>query len=57
MIGDAAINLEDIFVGDDGIVVVPARVALDVLEGAEMRLYLEMESQKPYLSKIGLSLS
>ncbi|MBO3804101.1 MAG: RraA family protein, partial [Candidatus Brockarchaeota archaeon] len=57
VVGGATINPGDIVVGDDdGVVVVPAKVASKVLERAERQLYLDREAQRPYLASLGLSL-
>jgi len=57
VVGGVTINPRDIVVGDDdGVVVVPGKVAAKVLERAERQLNLDREAQKPYLARMGLSL-
>jgi len=56
-IGGAAVNPGDVIVGDDdGVVVVPGKIASEVLERAERQLSLDRKAQKPYLDKMGLTL-
>ncbi|MEM2092048.1 MAG: RraA family protein [Candidatus Bathyarchaeia archaeon] len=56
-IGGVTVNPGDIIIGDDdGVVVVPRRVAPQVLERAERQMALDRASQKPYLDMFGLSL-
>jgi len=57
LIGGANVNPGDIVVGDDdGVVVVPKKLASQVLERAELQLSLDRKAQKPYLEKMGLFL-
>ena len=56
-IGGVTVNPGDIIVGDDdGVVVVPKRIAPQVLERAEKQFALDRASQKPYLDMLGLTL-
>ena len=56
-IGGVTVNPGDVVVGDDdGVVVVPRKVASEVLERAERQLSLDRKAQKPYLDKMGLTL-
>jgi len=56
-IGECHINPGDVIVGDDdGVIVVPRKVAPQVLERAEMQLALDRKAQKPFLDKMGLTL-
>jgi len=57
VIGGTIINPGDIVVGDDdGVVVVPRKVASEVLARAERQLAMDRDSQKAYLEKFGLTL-
>ena len=57
VIGGANVNPSDVIVGDDdGVVVVPRRVAREVLERAEKQLAMDRKAQKPYLDRMGLTL-
>jgi len=56
-VGGANVNPDDIVVGDDdGVVIVPKKVAVQVLERAEKQLDLDRKSQKPFLDKTGITL-
>lgn len=56
-VGGAIVNPSDIIVGDDdGVVVVPGKIASNVLERAERQLSLDRKAQKPYLDRMGLTL-
>jgi regulator of RNase E activity RraA len=41
---------------DDGVVIVPKKVAAQVLERAEKQLELDRKGQKPFLDKTGITL-
>jgi len=57
VVGGVGINPGDVIVGDDdGVVVVPRKVAPEILERAEMQLALDRKAQKPYLDRMGLTL-
>ncbi|MEM1581542.1 MAG: RraA family protein [Candidatus Bathyarchaeia archaeon] len=56
-IGGVTVNPGDIIVGDDdGVVVVPRKIAPQVLERAEKQMALDRASQKSYLDALGLTL-
>ncbi|MEM2788875.1 MAG: RraA family protein [Candidatus Bathyarchaeia archaeon] len=56
-IGGVTVNPGDIVVGDDdGVVVVPRKIALQVVERAERQMAMDRASQKPYLDMLGLTL-
>jgi regulator of RNase E activity RraA len=56
-VGGAYVNPSDIVVGDDdGVVIVPKKVATQVLERAEKQLELDRKGQKPFLDKTGITL-
>ena len=56
VIGSANINPGDMVIGDDdGVIVVPQKIAGKVLERAEKQLVADRKSQKPFLDKIGLT--
>ncbi|MEM1506858.1 MAG: RraA family protein [Candidatus Bathyarchaeia archaeon] len=56
-IGGVTVNPGDIVVGDDdGVVVVPRKIALQVVERAERQIAMDRASQKPYLDMLGLTL-
>lgn len=57
VVGGASVNPGDVIVGDDdGVVVVPKKIASEVLKRAELQLTLDRKAQKPYLDKMGLKL-
>ncbi|MEM1602021.1 MAG: RraA family protein [Candidatus Bathyarchaeia archaeon] len=56
-IGGVTVNPGDVIVGDDdGVVVVPRKLALQVVERAERQMAMDRASQKPYLDMLGLTL-
>ncbi len=56
-VGGAYVNPSDIVVGDDdGVIIVPQKVATQVLERAEKQLELDRKGQKPFLDKTGITL-
>lgn len=56
-IGGVTVNPGDIVIGDDdGVVVVPRKIALQVVERVERQMAMDRASQKPYLDMLGLTL-
>jgi len=56
MIGLAA-KVKSVIIGDDGgVVVVPRKIASEVLERAERQLDADRSAHKPYLDKTGIAL-